>query len=83
MDAGTLFRFIPPEFPQMLGVAAGATPSVSFSGAPGIKYELSRSTDLLSWFVLDKLTMPAAGVCTYQDVTAPGSHAFYRARWLP
>ncbi len=81
MDSGTVFRFLPPEFPQMLAVAPGAKPTVSFSGAPGIQYELRRSTDLHSWSVIATLTMPAGGVCTYQDMTAPDAGAFYRARW--
>ncbi len=81
MDSGTVFRFLPPELPQMLGVAPAPKPSVSFAGAPGIQYELLRSGDLRSWSVLATLTMPAAGVCSYEDISAPNSGAFYRARW--
>jgi uncharacterized repeat protein (TIGR03803 family) len=82
MDFGTMFRFLPPEFPEMLGVKPGARPMISFAGAPGIDYELLRSVDLVQWSVLKTVMMPPVGIYAHEDVTAPISGAFYRVRWL-
>jgi uncharacterized repeat protein (TIGR03803 family) len=80
MNFGTVFRFLSPEFPQLLGVTPGPIPTIDLAGGPGLDYELLRSPDLVNWAILARLTMPGSGNCSYPDSTAPQTTAFYRLR---
>jgi uncharacterized repeat protein (TIGR03803 family) len=84
LNDGTLFRFWPPETPDMLAASfSGGSVLVSFSGATNSRYQIFRSTNLANWSLLNTITMPAVGVYTNIDSSPPHVAAFYRAAWLP
>jgi len=81
---GTVFRWLPPETPDMVGVSlAGGSAQVTFGGTTGQHYRLLRSTDLKTWSELTTTTMPAEEVYTHADAFPPSRAAFYRAAWIP
>lgn len=83
-NLGTVFRWLPPETPDLLDVSlAGGGAQVTFAGTTGQHYRLLRSTDLKTWSVLANITMPAEGVYTYPDAPLPARAAYYRAAWIP
>jgi uncharacterized repeat protein (TIGR03803 family) len=82
--SGTVFRFWPPETPDLLSVARSSVGTrVTFAGVAGQQYQLLRSSDLVTWIALTNLTMAAAGLYTYIDSTPSARAAYYRAAWLP
>ncbi len=82
--AGVLFRLLPPETPDILGVAlVGRTAEVSFAGISGYNYQVLRSTNLTDWTLLNTVTMPSAGVYTSLDNSPPNPTAYYRVSWTP
>lgn len=81
---GVVYRLLPPETPEMLGVTrTNNSTQILFSGTPGYQYQLLRSTDLTAWSTLNPVTMPASGTFTNLDSAAPSPNAFYRAVWVP
>ncbi len=83
-DLGTVFRLLPPETPDMIGVnVADGAAQVSFAGESGYQYQVLRSTDLSNWSLLTTITMPLAGVYTNADNSPPIPGAYYRAAWVP
>jgi uncharacterized repeat protein (TIGR03803 family) len=83
-DSGTVFRFLPPESPRLLGVAiANNAAQVRFTGTSGSRYQVLRSNNLSDWSMLATISMPASGVYTNLDTNPPFAFAFYRAVWIP
>ena len=56
---------------------------VTFAGLNGSRYELYRSTNLITWSVLASITMGPGGTHTYVDSSAPDPAAYYRVAWIP
>jgi uncharacterized repeat protein (TIGR03803 family) len=81
---GAVFRFWPPETPDLLALTiSGSIASLSFSGVSGGHYQVLRSTDLSHWTALPSITMPSSGIYTNADTVGPSGVAYYRAAWLP
>ncbi len=81
---GTVFRFFPPETPDVTSLTVVSnTVQVSFVGTSGFHYQVLRSPDLSHWTVLTTVTMPAAQSYTYVEPTPFPVTAFYRAAWVP
>jgi hypothetical protein len=81
---GILFKVWPPETPDMLGVTnVNGSIKVRFTGEGGARYQVLRSSDLVTWMALPPITMPASGTYLYTDSAPPTGLAFYRAAWLP
>jgi len=81
---GTLFALYPAERPGTLQFArVGTTLQLRFAGTPGARYQVFRSTDLVTWQAADLVTMPAAGVCGWNDPSSGDPSAYYRVAWLP
>jgi autotransporter-associated beta strand protein len=64
---------------------SGSSATVGFAGIPGYKYEVQRSTNLLSWVTIQTTNAPGGGVFSVTDNfsdlgTVPGS-AYYRLSW--
>ena len=51
---------------------------VQFTGQPGAKCQVQRSTSLGTWTTLDQLTVPLTGLLEYEDRNPPSTTAFYR-----
>ena len=84
LGLGAVFRLLPPETPDMIGVnVADGAAQVSFAGENGYQYQVLRSTDLSNWSLLATITMPLAGVYTNTDNLPPIPAAYYRAAWVP
>src|SRR5260370_29445562 len=84
LGLGAVFRLLPPETPDMIGVnVADGAAQVSFAGENGYQYQVLRSTDLSNWSLLATITMPPAGVYTNTDNSPPIPAAYYRAAWVP
>ncbi|MDB6134256.1 MAG: hypothetical protein JWM59_2499 [Verrucomicrobiales bacterium] len=61
-----------------LALAAGGGVTLTFTGAPGLKYKVQRGTDLVSWPQEWTVTTGAAGAGAFTDATPPAGRAFYR-----
>jgi uncharacterized repeat protein (TIGR03803 family) len=86
LDGGPdlVFKVWPPETPDMLGVAnVNGSIQVRFAGEAGARYQVLRSSDLVTWIALPPITMPASGTYLYTDTAPTTGLAFYRAAWLP
>lgn len=77
------------EFPISLAAArvsptlADGKLTLSIAGMATLPYKVERSPDLLHWTLLDTVTMPAAGVCSFEDPAPPPGAAFYRVGFSP
>jgi uncharacterized repeat protein (TIGR03803 family) len=81
---GTIFRFLPLAAPEMLDVIlAGGYAQVRFTGLSGNRYDVYRSTDLVSWALAGTVVMSASGIATNIDSNPPFPAAWYRASWIP
>jgi len=70
----------PPQ-PRVLGLSvAGNSNVVQFAGTPAIQYDVQRSTDLASWFVLATISAPVNGSFSHTDLNPPQRAAFYQLR---
>ncbi len=81
---GIVFRLLPPETPDLIGVTfAGNAAQVRFAGQGGCRYRLLRSADLVNWQAAFETTMPDAGIAVHSDISRSESNAYYRAVWVP
>jgi hypothetical protein len=51
---------------------------VQFTGQPGTKCQVQRSTSLGTWTTLEELAVPLTSLLEYEDRNAPQATAFYR-----
>jgi uncharacterized repeat protein (TIGR03803 family) len=81
---GTLFRILPPETPELIGVVLSEqSAQINLAGVAGKNYRLFRSNDLSQWSLLDTMTMPSSGVFTVAEPLQANPREFYRASWVP
>lgn len=79
---GNLSIVKPPMVPGPETLALGMNNhgmSLNFPVAPGYRYRLQRTTDVLgSWIDMGTLTGPATGLGVFLDTNLPATQAFYR-----
>ena len=81
---GTVFKFWPPQTPEVMGVVGtNSSVQVTVSGLGNYQYQILRSTDLITWAALTNVTMPSNGQYTHIDDTPATPVVFYRAAWVP
>jgi uncharacterized repeat protein (TIGR03803 family) len=83
-NQGTIFRLWPPETPGLSSdITVSNTLRVTVTGLSGYRYQLLRSTDLVTWSDLGTITMPASGLYPYIESEPPTPIVFYSAAWKP
>jgi hypothetical protein len=63
-----------------LALSGGGRPLVRFQGIPGRRYDLQRSTNLMTWSTLTNIAANATGGIEYEDTAPPAPQGFYRLR---
>jgi hypothetical protein len=83
------FTVAPAGTPASSGVSVtfnGGSPQIIFTGTPGARYTVQRSTNLgdpLGWVDLSTTNIPAAGEFEFVDPDPQSPAAFYRLRYNP
>jgi hypothetical protein len=81
---GTILRLCPSETPYLiLGTNDSQNARITIAGASGCQYQLQRSTNLQTWYVVTNVAMPTNGLYSYTENHFPASAVFYRAAWIP